>query len=110
MTNERWQLAYTIFESAAQLAQPQWHQYVQTEAPDAEIAAKVLAMLDEMGNADEPDGPLESASDTPADVPASSSFPNGTQLGRFFITGLVGQGGIGRVYSAHDPDLNREVA
>ncbi len=40
----------------------------------------------------------------------ASSLPNGTSLGRFVITGFVGQGGMGRVYSAHDPDLNREVA
>src|SRR5262249_14532477 len=38
------------------------------------------------------------------------SLPYGTVLGRFLITGFVGQGGMGRVYSAHDPDLNREVA
>jgi serine/threonine protein kinase/WD40 repeat protein len=40
----------------------------------------------------------------------ASSLPTGASLGRFVITGFVGQGGMGRVYSAHDPDLNREAA
>src|SRR3954452_12792338 len=30
-------------------------------------------------------------------------------LGRFVMTGLVWASGNGRVYSAHDPDLNRKV-
>ena len=42
--------------------------------------------------------------------PPASRLPNGTSLGRFVITGFVGQGGMGRVYSAHDPDLDREAA
>ena len=48
MTDERWQLAYAIYEAAAPLAEPERQQYVHAAAPDAEIAGKVLAMLDEM--------------------------------------------------------------
>ena len=90
MTNERWQLAYTIYESAAQLAEPEWQQYVRMVAPDVEIAAKVLAMLDDMAIADESDALSEAASDSPRAVRASSSLPNGTELGRFVIRGFVG--------------------
>ncbi len=107
MTDERWQLAYTIYEAAAALAEPERRQYVHAASPDAEISEKVLAMLDEMAT----DGVPEPActADPPA-APLSDNLPNGTALGRFVITGFVGQGGMGRVYSAHDPDLNREVA
>ena len=51
MTDERWQLAYAIYEAAAPLAEPERKQYVRASAPDAEIAGKVFAMLDEMENA-----------------------------------------------------------
>jgi len=71
----------------------------------------VLAMLDEMETATdsdtfvEPEHSTVSAAAPPPDIPL-----NGVSVGRFVITGFVGQGGMGRVYSAHDPDLNREVA
>jgi Tol biopolymer transport system component len=108
VTDERWQLAYTLYEAAAVLTGPERQQYVYAAAPDAAIADKVLAMLDEMETTADSDAFPESE-ESPA-APPSSSLPNGVELGRFVITGFVGQGGMGSVYSAHDPDLNREVA
>ena len=64
MTDERWQLAYKIYETAAPLAEPNRRQYVDAAAPDEEIAAKVLAMLDEMGTITDPDVFPGSASST----------------------------------------------
>ncbi len=111
MTNERWKLAYAIFEKAATLAELERRNYVFTAAPDAEIAGKVLAMLDEMDASVDSDAFPEPEHFTdPAAAQPSSSLPNGAALGRFVITGFVGQGGMGRVYSAHDPELKREVA
>ena len=51
MTDERWQLTYAIYEAAAALAGPERQQYVHAAAPDAEIASKVLALLEEMKTA-----------------------------------------------------------
>ena len=111
MTDERWRLAYAIYEAAAPLAEPEQRQYVQRAAPDAEIAGKVLAMLHEMRTTTELEALPESTYSTaPVPAPPFTSLPNSAALGRFVITGFVGQGGMGRVYSAHDPDLNREVA
>jgi len=41
---------------------------------------------------------------------ASEHLPNGARLGRYVVTGCVGAGGMGVVYSAWDPDLDRRVA
>ena len=38
------------------------------------------------------------------------SLDTGTRLGPYEITGLIGSGGMGEVYSAHDTRLGREVA
>ena len=111
MTEERWQLAFGIYEAAAPLSEAERQAYIRAAAPDPEIANKVLAMLDEMRAASDGDGFAEGASSTyPALSWPTSRLPNGTSLGRFVITGFVGQGGMGRVYSAHDPDLDREAA
>ena len=111
MTDERWQLAYAIYEAAASLAKTERQQYVGAAAPDAEIAGKVLEMLNEMEDAAGADGfPKPLYSTKTGAAPPSALLPEGATLGRFVITGFVGQGGMGRVYSAHDPDLDREVA
>jgi eukaryotic-like serine/threonine-protein kinase len=111
VTDERWQSAFTIYETAAQLAGPERQAYIHAAAPDHEIADKVLAMLEEMHTATDGGGFPERASTTySAPEPPTSSLPNGTSVERFVITGFVGQGGMGSVYSAYDPDLNREAA
>jgi eukaryotic-like serine/threonine-protein kinase len=109
VTDERWQLAFAIYETAAPLTAAERQEYIHTAAPDKEVADKVLAMLDEISAAS--DGFTEQTyASYPAAEPPSTSLTIGSSLGRYVITGFVGQGGMGRVYSAHDPDLNREVA
>ncbi len=39
-----------------------------------------------------------------------SVLPPGSKLGRFQISGVLGQGAMGVVYLAHDPDIDRPVA
>ncbi|SAL79180.1 serine/threonine protein kinase [Caballeronia terrestris] len=52
----------------------------------------------------------------PADVDAwehaagQNVLPTGTRLGEFEILGLIGEGGFGIVYRAHDTSLGRDVA
>ena len=39
-----------------------------------------------------------------------SVLPPGSKLGRFEISGVLGQGAMGVVYLAHDPSIDRPVA
>src|SRR3954449_11873600 len=38
------------------------------------------------------------------------ALARGDTIGRFVVLGLVGRGGMGEVYAAYDPSLDRKVA
>jgi eukaryotic-like serine/threonine-protein kinase len=50
-----------------------------------------------------------SGSDAPA-VEDTVELERGTSVGRYTVLGLVGKGGMGEVYAAYDPDLDRKIA
>src|SRR5207245_11411169 len=43
-------------------------------------------------------------------APEGPALPRGKTLGRYFILERLAVGGMGLVYSAYDPELNRNVA
>src|SRR5215470_19764215 len=44
------------------------------------------------------------------DAAERTALPHGTAVGRFVVLNVLGVGGIGIVYAAYDPELNRNVA
>src|SRR3954451_22362550 len=38
------------------------------------------------------------------------ALPRGAAIGRYLVLGLVGRGGMGDVYAAYDPELDRKIA
>jgi len=51
---------------------------------------------------------LDAGLDVGARHPAQ--LARGSTVGRYLVTGLIGKGGMGEVYAAYDPELDRKVA
>jgi serine/threonine-protein kinase len=109
VTDERWQLAYAIYEAAAPLAEAERSQYVHAAASDAEIAGKVLALLDEM-EATADSGVFRKPAHSEGPAAASAPLSPGAKIGSYQVLKRLGSGGRGEVYLAYDPPLDRRVA
>jgi tetratricopeptide (TPR) repeat protein len=72
-----------------------------------EVVAAVASMV--LGDGA---GPARTAAGRPPTVPAppGGPLPRGAAVGRYVVLGLVGRGGMGDVYAAYDPELDRKVA
>ncbi|WP_084544803.1 serine/threonine protein kinase [Derxia gummosa] len=75
------------------------------EAPTTEPASPAARAMPAMVTS------MPSPGANPAGPPdTGNALPVGTRLGEFEITGVVGEGGFGIVYLAHDHSLGRRVA
>jgi serine/threonine protein kinase/Tol biopolymer transport system component len=70
----------------------------------ADVREEVLALLEQSHSVTQFSHP------EPQITKPEPEYLPGTAIGRYVITGLIGEGGYGRVYSAHDKDLRRSVA
>ncbi|HEY2017984.1 MAG TPA: protein kinase [Bryobacteraceae bacterium] len=106
--DEKWKDAYEFFERAVELPPAERLAFSRRAIQDPEVLGLVLELL-------ESEQQKTAGISIPPDAcngnqPAAECAHPGKDFGRFAIKDLLGRGGMGEVYSAHDTELNRTVA
>lgn len=91
MTVEQWRAVWKLYQSGSSLPTDRLLSFLRSATDDPQVREAVLAMFDP-----------EQAS--------PSSDRAGQRIGRYVVIGRLGRGGMGEVYAARDPDLDRSVA
>jgi hypothetical protein len=118
MTPERWKQVDELLDAALECGVRERPQFLDEACgEDAELRAEVASLLAAHEQAkDFIEAPaFEVAARRVADAAtgasvAASEFARGSRIGRYEILSLLGIGGMGEVYLAHDARLNRNIA
>ena len=107
MQVERRKQVEALFEAAQQRPADQRAEFLRQACPgDPELCAEVESLL----KAGESRDPLLDGSPHSSIAERSPALKPGDKLGNFQIVAMIGRGGMGEVYRAHDLRLKREVA
>jgi predicted ATPase len=109
MSLERWERTKEILEQALRLASQDRQAYLHSAcAEDADLRREVESLIashEEAGSQF-----LGVAAPEVLQLAPPRALTSGTKLGPYEIIGLLGTGGMGEVYRARDPRLDRSVA
>lgn len=109
LNTERWQQVKEVFDAALEHDPAERSAFLDRVcAGDEAIRSEVESLL--ASYEDEPDFMETPAASARELLSRQAGLPAGEHFGRFEVVSLVGEGGMGEVYLAHDPSLGRKIA
>jgi len=102
MTPEQWQRVKRVLAEALERVPEQRSAYLDLACTDPDVRSEVETLI---AAHEREDGGLLDQKPRRA-----GSLQDGAKLGSYTITALIGSGGMGEVYRAHDTKLKRDVA
>jgi eukaryotic-like serine/threonine-protein kinase len=106
MTQEQWRAVFEVFHAASQLPPDERQAFVTSSGHDPLVLQEALKLLEK----EETDSAGVSGSVPTPSLPSDSGSLVNSSVGCYVITGLLGRGGMGEVYAARDPELDRMSA
>lgn len=107
MDKKRWQRIQDLFERAQSMSADERDAYLSEQtSDDLSIADEVRSMLADVP----PSQFLHAPSNLPPEESYSGGGLEGLKMGEFELIEEIGHGGMGVVYRAHQPGLERDVA